>query len=156
MGLPSSSSSIGVLGGLGGGGGPGFATFDAARFLFGRLGAGTCANLPASAIGGGALNWYPERGGDGVLWGEVSGDFSCLNEAVLVLSGRLLRDGGGAGAGPLLDETVPPVCCGLIDSSLAEGAAGGGGGGALARRFSLAVSSLRPPMGSPLAFLCSM
>ena len=56
FGLESPSSSMGVFGGLGGGGGPGFVTFETARFLFGRLGAGICANLPASASGGGALN----------------------------------------------------------------------------------------------------
>lgn len=57
FGLASASSSIGVFGGLGGGGGPGFRTFEAARLRLGRLGADTCANLPASASGGGALNW---------------------------------------------------------------------------------------------------
>ena len=56
LGFNSSSSSMGVLGGRGGGGGPGLATFDTARFLFGRVGAGACANFPASARGGGALN----------------------------------------------------------------------------------------------------
>ncbi len=76
MGLTSSSSSIGVFGGLGGGGGPEFVTFDVARIRVGRLGAGTCANLPASVSGGGALNWYAGRGGDGVLAGDLSGDLS--------------------------------------------------------------------------------
>ena len=100
---------MGVFGGLGGGGGPGFATFEAARSRLGTLGVGTCANLPASASGGGALNWYAGRGGDGVLAGDLSGDLFCCDEAVLWLSGRLLRDGGGAGAGPLRDKTVLPV-----------------------------------------------
>ncbi len=57
FGLASTSSSIGVFGGRGGGAGPGFATFETALFRFGRLGACTCANLPASASGGGALKW---------------------------------------------------------------------------------------------------
>ena len=57
FGFASASSSIGVFGGLGGGGGPGFTTLEAARFRFGRVGAAICANLPASASGGGALNW---------------------------------------------------------------------------------------------------
>lgn len=42
----------------------------------------------------------------------------------------VLRAGGGAGGGPLLDVVVLPVCCGLI-GPLAGGALGGGGGGAL-------------------------
>lgn len=70
-----SSSSIGILGGRGGGGGPGFATLEDARGRLGRLGAGILANLPASASGGGALNWYDGRGGDGVRSGDLDGDF---------------------------------------------------------------------------------
>lgn len=76
LGLSSfSSSSIGVFGGRGGGGGPGFAIFEVARGRLGRLGAGTFANLPASASGGGALNWYDGCGGEGVRLGDIDGDF---------------------------------------------------------------------------------
>lgn len=72
--LPFSSSSMGVFGGRGGGGGPGFATLEVARGRLGRLGAGTFANLPASASGGGALNWYDGRWGEGVRSGDLGGD----------------------------------------------------------------------------------
>jgi len=160
FGLVSESSSIGVLGGLGGGGGPGLATLDVALGLFGRLDAGTLANLPAPARGGGALNWNPWRGGgEGVLSGDCEGDFGRCGEDVDWLSGRLLRDGGGAGAGPLLEDPELPVFWGLI--ALIElrrplGGAGGGGGGALPLRLSFAAPSLLPPIGSPLAFRCSM
>jgi hypothetical protein len=70
--LGSSASSIGVLGGLGGGGGPGFARLDDARLRAGRLGGDSCAYLPASASGGGALNRAGggPGGGDGCLVGE--------------------------------------------------------------------------------------
>ena len=70
---------MGVFGGRGGGGGPEFATFEVARGRFGRLGAGTLASFPASAIGGGTLNWNPARGGEGVLLGDCGGDgdFRC-------------------------------------------------------------------------------
>ena len=103
-----SSSSMGVLGGLGGGGGPGLATLDEARCLAGGAGAAVCANLPASAIGGGALNFSagPPRGGDGVRSGDLGGDDSIC---CVWPSGRVLRDGGGAGGGPLFDETILPV-----------------------------------------------
>lgn len=104
------SSSIGVLGGRGGGGGPGFATFEVARGRLGRLGAGTFANLPASAIGGGALNWNAGRGGEGVLSGDLGGEGDLRCDAVLELSGRVLRGCGGAGAGPRREKLEVPVC----------------------------------------------
>ena len=74
LGLPVSSSSIGFFGGLGGGGGPGFATLDVALCRVGSFGALLLANFPASARGGGALNWNFVRGGDGVLSGDGTGD----------------------------------------------------------------------------------
>lgn len=98
------------MGGRGGGGGPGFATFEVARGRLGRLGAGTFANLPASAIGGGALNWNAGRGGEGVLSGDPGGDGDLRCDAVLELSGRVLRGCGGAGAGPRLEKLEVPVC----------------------------------------------
>jgi hypothetical protein len=66
------SSSRGVFGGLGGGGGPGVAEL-VARLLEGKgkLGVDWFANLPASAIGGGALN--RGRGGDGARGGLGEG-----------------------------------------------------------------------------------
>lgn len=72
LGLISSSSSIGVFGGRGGGGGPGFVRFELARCLPGSGGAAVCAYLPASARGGGALNFG--RGGDGALSGAAGGE----------------------------------------------------------------------------------
>lgn len=64
---PGSYSSLGVFGGLGGGPGPGFDTeFEAGLRLIGSF--TLCANLPASASGGGAAN----RGGGGPLGGEGS------------------------------------------------------------------------------------
>lgn len=125
-----SSSSIGVFGGLGGGGGPGFTTFDEARCLAGGAGAAVCANLPASAIGGGALNFNagPPRGGDGVRSGDLGGDSDCC-KFMFWLSGRFLRDGGGAGGGPLLDETVLTVFWELSEFNLPGAAEEGGGGG---------------------------
>ena len=66
LGRGPSSSSKGVLGGRGGGVGPGLRTLEVALCLVGRLGLGALANLPASAIGGGALNWNCDRGGEGV------------------------------------------------------------------------------------------
>jgi hypothetical protein len=64
------SSSRGVFGGLGGGGGPGV-LWLVARFLPGNEGAESLANLPASAIGGGALNLG--LGGDGARGGLGDG-----------------------------------------------------------------------------------
>lgn len=103
FGAPSSVS--GVFGGLGGGGGPAgaVAAADAGRFLNGGAGALMCANLPASANGGGALNLG--RGGDG-----VRGGVACLGgEGAEGASGRLLRGAGGAGGGPLREAMVLPV-----------------------------------------------
>jgi hypothetical protein len=131
LGLTSASSSIGVFGGLGGGGGPGFFRFEFARCLAGRAGVLECANLPASAIGGGALNFNAGRGGDGVRSGDSAGDFGSGTEIDAWLD---LLDGGGAGGGPLFEEMVLPVCWGLRDFILPGGADGGGGGGALGRR----------------------
>jgi hypothetical protein len=62
------SSSNGVFGGRGGGGGPGVAEL-VARLLEGKL--GVLANLPASAIGGGALK--RGLGGDGARGGLGEG-----------------------------------------------------------------------------------
>lgn len=81
------------------------------------------ANLPASAIGGGARNrGCGVAGGEGVLAG---GDTERGGDGALPPTGLL--DGGGAGGGPRRLEDVP-VFSGLI---LEGGAAGGGGGGAL-------------------------
>ena len=76
------------------------------------------------------------------------------------MSARLLRDGGGAGGGPLLDATVLPVFSGLrgfIRGGGTEGG-GGGGGGALLRRSKLVSSPLPSALSSgvALAFFCSM
>ena len=125
------SSSIGVLGGRGGGGGPGFTLLETALCLDGGGGAFVPANLPASAIGGGALNFG--WGGDGVLSGDFEGGVGCRGgEGAALLTNRLFRAGGGAGGGPLLDDTELPVFCGLRELSL-PGAAAGGGGGAFPR-----------------------
>lgn len=111
FGLASGSSSMGVFGGLGGGGGPGLARFELARCLAGRAGAAELANFPASAIGGGALNFSAGRGGEGVRAGDSGGEFAWYDvEARFWLPGRLLRLGGGAGGGPLLETIVLPVC----------------------------------------------
>ena len=75
FGLVSGSSSMGVFGGLGGGGGPGLARFEVARCLAGRTGAAVLANFPASAIGGGALNFSVGCGGEGVRAGDSGGEF---------------------------------------------------------------------------------
>lgn len=74
MGFITGSSSIGVLGGLGGGGGPGLAKFEVARCRTGSAGLFVLANFPASASGGGALNLYAGRGGDGVRPGDSGGE----------------------------------------------------------------------------------
>lgn len=90
---------------------------------------GSLANLPASAIGGGALN----RG----LSGDGSRVGLGLGLDVLCIAGdappAFLLDGGGAGGGPLPDD---PVFCGL---KLA--ATGGGGGGARAALSLLSASA---------------
>lgn len=139
--IPGDSSSMGVLGGRGGGGGPGFARDpDEARLRPEGCMAGPSltANLPASAMGGGARNLgcggLGAGGGDGVLAGG-GGELDRGGEGALPGTGR--RDGGGAGGGPLrLEEAVVPVFSGLI---LAGGADGGGGGGGALVRVSLAV-----------------
>lgn len=132
---------------------------DEARCLAGGAGAMLCANFPASAIGGGALNFVdgPPLGGDGVRSGDVGGESICC-EFMFWLSGRFLRDGGGAGGGPLLDEIVIPVFWELTELKLpgaAEG--GGGGGGACPRRSMLAPfeDTSRLPLAS-LACFCSI
>jgi hypothetical protein len=135
------SSSIGVLGGRGGGGGPGLARV--AEEARARLAGGEVwetANFPASAIGGGALNLgCGVVGGDG----EGGGDSALGGDGGLPPTG--LRDGGGAGGGPLLLDVVlaivAPVFCGL---NLGRDAAPGGGGGGGA--FDLPV----PPVASAI------
>lgn len=109
------------------------------------------ANLPASAIGGGARNTGlggPEGGGgDACRGGDGTGLADELRVGGAGASGRVpvLRAGGGAGGGPLLE---PPVFWGLIGASFAGGAlGGGGGGGAFVFRSSAAFSC---------AFFCSM
>lgn len=69
FGIASDSSSIGAFGGLGGGGGPGLVRFELARGLPGWGGTTVCAYFPASANGGGALNF--NRGGEGVRSGDA-------------------------------------------------------------------------------------
>lgn len=126
--MPAGSSSIGVFGGRGGGGGPGLAReADEARVRPEGCSAGPSltANLPASAMGGGARNLGCglAAGGEGVL--VRGGELDRGGEEALPGTG--LRDGGGAGGGPLrLDEAEVPVFSGL---TLEGGAAGGGGGG---------------------------
>ena len=120
------SSSIGVFEGRGGGGGPGLATLaveDALALPDGCMSTpGFTANLPASANGGGARNLgWGLASGDGVAGGDLDLD----GDGALAATG--LRDGGGAGGGPLRLAVVDPVFSGL---SRAAGG-GGGGGGAL-------------------------
>ena len=155
LGAGSEDSSIGCFGGRGGGGGPGFArAFDAVRTLDGGAGAFVWANLPASAMGGGARNFKGggPGGGDACLGGEGAG----LEDEALLLGGAegasvlVLLAGGGAGGGPLLDAVVPPVFCGLIGVILTGGALGGGGGGALDFRSDAPSAKLSP------AFFCSI
>ena len=83
LGFASDSSSIGVFGGLGGGGGPGLVTLDDARCLAGSTGAAECANFPASAIGGGALNFTTGRGGEGVRAGDSGGELGCWADGAM-------------------------------------------------------------------------
>ena len=68
------SSSIGVLGGLGGGGGPTLTVLETALCLAGGASVVPFANLPASAIGGGALNFNAGRTGEGVRSGVCGGE----------------------------------------------------------------------------------
>lgn len=139
-----SSSGTGVFGGRGGGGGPGFAALDEARARFGGAGA-WFANLPASAIGGGALKTGLGGPGGGVASrvGECGAGL-CDEVRLADASCRVRRAGGGCGGGPRFDVVVLPVCWGLRGAP-----GGGGGGGALDRRWfsSLSFSS---------DFLCSM
>lgn len=142
-------SSIGVFGGLGGGGGPAFAEL-VARLLDGSAGVGRegswFANLPASAIGGGALK--RGLGGDGARGGlgdRLGGLWTAGAAGVADFLG-----GGGAGGGPRLD--VPPeepVFCGLKFAATGDGALGGGGGGAFA------ALSLFSASAAAVALCCS-
>ena len=134
---PASSSRSGdLIGCLGGGGG---AAFDVALFLLGVGGAVfCCANLPASASGGGALKRGPC--GEGARGGEGDGDGGRCEVA-----GPPFRGGGGAGGGPLFPP-LPPVVCGEMSLTRGTNAPGGGGGGARALR-SLSAASV--------AFCCS-
>lgn len=97
-------SSKGVFGGRGGGAGLEFAALDDSRGLDGSDGGlRSCANLPASANGGGARNFKP----DGPGGGEDS-----LSEGLAgrrPLSGPLLLAGGRAGGGPRFEFTLLPV-----------------------------------------------
>lgn len=135
--MVSAPSSIGVFGGLGGGGGPTFAAAEGALGVEGGAGALELAYLPASAIGGGALNLSAGRGGDGVRSGDLEGGVGGFaGDGFGWLSARLRRAGGNAGAGPLFEETVLPVFLGLMLLAPLGGKAaggGGGGGGALPR-----------------------
>lgn len=118
--------------------------------------------MPASAMGGGALNLSAGCGGDGVRSGDSVGESFGGSEMEALW---LLRDGGGAGGGPLFEKMVLPVCWGLMDFILpggADGGGGGGGAGTLGRRSPagsliglLAISSI---WSTPAfaAFFCSM
>ena len=136
------------------------AEFDVARCLNAGAGAVELANLPASAIGGGALNFMAGRGGEGVRSGDLEaglGDFA--GNGLAWLSTRLRRAGGNAGGGPLLDEPVLPVFWGLMLLVRLGGTAGGGGGaGALPRRSLLVPfgTSSNTPSAIPCAPLCSI
>ena len=115
----------------------------------GLLGAGWFANLPASAIGGGARKTGLGGPGGGVASRVGDGGAGLPDELRLTdVSCLVRRAGGGAGGGPRLDEEVLPVFWGLRDEAIG-GALGGGGGGALDLRWlsSLSFSS---------DFLCSM
>lgn len=108
FGAASMLSSIGVFGGLGGGGGPGLTIFELDRGLPGSGGAAVLAYFPASAKGGGALNFG--RGGDGVRSGDAGGDSRRVKvDRVCCASGRGLLAGGRAGGGPLFEAVVLPV-----------------------------------------------
>lgn len=99
-------------------------------------------SFPASAIGGGAGNrggGGPGGGGGGGGGGGDAwrgGDGTGLTEEFRLkipgASMRVLRLGGGAGGGPLLDV---PVFWGLREVAFAGGALGGGGGGGGALAF---------------------
>jgi hypothetical protein len=109
------------------------------------------ANFPASAIGGGALNLgCGVDGGDG----DGGGDSALGGDGGLPPTG--LRDGGGAGGGPLLLDAVldmvAPVFCGLNPGKDAAAGGGGGGGGA----FDLLGPALPKPSAIPCAvsFAC--
>lgn len=98
---------MGVFAGRGGGGGPGVA-FEIARGRRGGTGPAGTANLPASAIGGGALNF--RAGGDG-----SRGDGGDVGSSGA--SGRDFRDGGGGG-GPRRLVELDPVSWGLMDFTI--------------------------------------
>lgn len=95
-------------------------TLDVARGRRGGTKPAGSANLPASAIGGGALNL--RTGGDGSRGGGGVGSSGA--------SERVFRDGGGGG-GPRLLVELDPVSCGLIEVTFGVGGADGGGGGAV-------------------------
>lgn len=84
------------------------------------------ANLPASAIGGGALNLG--LGGEGVRGGGLgSRCCCCIADTAFANPPVAVRlEGGGGGGGPL---PLPPVFWGL--KSAPDVPDGGGGGGAL-------------------------
>lgn len=87
---------MGVFAGRGGGGGPAL-TFEVARGRRRGTGPAGTANLPASAIGGGALNL--RAGGDGSRGGVDARSSGA--------SGRDFRDGGGGGGPRRLVELDP-------------------------------------------------
>lgn len=137
-----SSAGTGVLGGRGGGGGPEAAP-DCARARFGG-GGGWCANLPASAMGGGALK--TGFGGPGGGDGSRGGDGGAVLEDEFGRSVLVRRAGGGAGGGPRLEL---PVVWGLMVRAVG-GALGGGGGGARALLASCSAWAFSS------CFFCSM
>lgn len=120
------------------------------RGLPGSGGAAVLAYFPASAKGGGALNFGR---GDGVRSGDAGGDSRRLKvDDVCCASGRGLLAGGRAGGGPLFEAVVLPVFWGLIDCILPGGADGGGGGGNLLRRSLIASSGTSPAFNSAVEF----
>ena len=101
------------------------------------------ANLPASAIGGGARNLGAGGpGGEACRGGEGGTGLAEDARWTGAPSLRVRRVGGGAGGGPLRE----PVFCGLI-VVLPGAGPGGGGGGALDFRSASICCSI---------FLCSM
>lgn len=125
--LTGCSSSMGAFGGRGGGAGHAFVAPDNARTRPGRGGPPELANLPASASGGGARNLGSGVAGSGGDWGGESlrfGSGEDVGDGGRPLTG--LRDGGGAGGGPLRLDMVAPVICGLSFGGAADGAGGGG------------------------------
>lgn len=103
------SSPSGSFGGRGGGGGPGV-LWLVALFLAAGVARSSCANLPASAIGGGALNLG--LGGEGARGGLGDGLGGRCPTGAGPPAVRL--EGGGAGGGPRFAVLVLlPVFCGL-------------------------------------------